>query len=66
MNKTVEIFLRKDLKAKLFECTPQQQHLFKRMYSHQNIELHIEDVVDQMPVNKLDHALTQVENTLRR
>jgi len=38
--------------------------LFKRMYSHDNLERDINEVVDRIPDNKLDNALSQVERTI--
>jgi len=66
MNKTLEEFTRKELKKLLLQCTEPQQHIFKRMYSHKNLELPIEEVVDNMESDKLDWALTQVENTITK
>ena len=38
--------------------------LFKRMYSPNNLDLDIEDIVDSMPEDRLDWAMTQVYKTL--
>ena len=65
MNKTLEESNRKILKDLLSQCTKPQQGMFKRMYSHENLELPIDKVVDNMDSSKLDLATTQVENTLR-
>ncbi len=64
MNNTIKEFTKDSLKNGLSKCTEQQQSLFKRMYSHKNLSLSINDVVDNMPDDKLDWALTQVEKTL--
>jgi len=64
MNDTLQEFARQDLKDGLGECNEQQQLLFKRMYSHKNLDASINDVVDNMPVEKLDWAMQQVSKTL--
>ena len=64
MNNTLSLFAREKLKQELQKCTDAQIHLFKRMYSHNNLELPINEVVDNMPNEKLDWAMQQVERTL--
>ena len=66
MNKTIEQFARQQIKQKLARCTFEQQKLFKRMYSPQNIDALLVDVCDNMPTEKLDWALTQIEHTLKK
>lgn len=65
-NQKIINFTREQLKQGLSQCSSEQQLLFKRMYSHQNLELPINEVVDNMPNEKLDWALTQVEKTLAK
>lgn len=38
--------------------------VFRLMYSHDNLDKPINEVVDSIPENKLDWAMQQVENTL--
>lgn len=52
------------LKELLAKCNPAQQMMFKRMYCHTNLELPINEAVDQMDVNKIDHAITQTERSI--
>ena len=52
------------LKDLLKECTEPQQLMFKRMYSHENLELPIDEAIDQMNPDKIDHAITQAERTV--
>jgi hypothetical protein len=66
MNKTIENIIRTKLKELIVQCTEGQQLLFKRMYSHDNLELPIEEVVDNMYDVQLDWAFSQVENTLKK
>ena len=64
MNETLRNTAKEILKDLLAQCTDGQQMMFKRMYSHQNLELPIDEVVDQMKDEKLDWAITQCERTL--
>ena len=63
MNETFANAGREILKGLLAQCTEKQQMMFKRMYSHKNLELPINDAVDQMDENKIDWAITQCEGT---
>jgi len=40
--------------------------MFKRMYSHKNLDLPINEVVDNMPDDKIDWAMQQCQNTLNK
>jgi len=66
MNTKLKDFAKEELKSNLMLCTKAEQHLFKRMYSHGNLELSIDDVVDNMPEEKLDRAMQQVEQTIAK
>jgi len=52
------------LKDLLSECTEPQQLMFKRMYCHENLDLPINEVVDQISEDKIDWAITQCESTV--
>ncbi len=65
MNDTLQEFARTQLKAMLAECTDSQQSMFKRMYSYTDLTLDIDTVVDNVPVEKLDWAMTQCQKTLK-
>lgn len=58
--------LKKELKELLSLCTTAQQGMFKRMYSHNNLDLPIDEVVDNMENRKVNHALFQVKNSLEK
>ena len=64
MNKILKQFTKSELKKGLDKCTEKEAHLFKRLYSNNNLDLPINDVVDNIPDEKLDWAMQQVENTL--
>lgn len=66
MNKTIETSIRDDIKNMLTECTEPQQMVFKRMYSHNDLSLDINKVVDNIPIDRLDWAFSQVERTINK
>lgn len=55
-----------DLKYYIVFCNEAEQLLFKRMYSPKDLELPINDVIDNMPIEKIKWALSQVETTLKK
>ncbi len=55
---------REELKKNLAECTEGEQRIFKLMYSHGNLKLPINEVVDKMEEEKLDWTSQQVQRTL--
>lgn len=64
MNSELSKVGREILKSLLSKCTPEQQLMFKRMYSHKNLEASIEEAVDQMDEGKIDCAITQCGRTV--
>ena len=64
MNNQLQEFARTELKNGLAKLPEKNQLLFKRMYSHENLDLDINTVVDSMPEDKLDWAMQQVQRTL--
>ena len=64
MNDELQLFARNELKEGLALCTEAQRLIFKRMYSHENLDLDINDAVDNMPEEKLDLAMVQVQRTI--
>lgn len=54
------------LKGLLSQCSEEEQMMFKKMYSHQNLELPINDVVNNMDPSKMDWAITQCETTINK
>ena len=66
MNKTVVNFIRTQIKEGLAQLEDENRLLFNRMYSHDNLERPVNEVVDDMPEEKLNWALTQVENSLKK
>ena len=66
MNEKLAIYARKTLKDDLRQCSKEQQTFFNRMYSYNGLDSPINEVIDNMPEEKLDHALRQVHTTLER
>lgn len=55
---------RAELMAGLLQCTDKHHEIFKLMYSPKNTKLSISEVVEKIPVEQLDWALSQVEKTI--
>lgn len=65
-NETLKNSAREIIKSLLAQCTEGQQMMFKRMYANGNLEMPINDVVDQMDPDKMDHATSQCERTVAK
>ena len=61
MNTTIQRFARQSILDGLSQCTDGQILMFKRMYSHRDIEKDIKGAVADMDAEKLDRAMEQVE-----
>jgi len=57
---------RTEIKRILSKLEDDNRMIFKRMYSHNNLDKDINLVVDAMPAKKLDWALQQCKNTYYR
>jgi len=66
MNKEVEKFIKKELKSGLSKLPKKWQKTFRLMYDHKNKYLDINGVVDNLKEDKLDWALSQVQNSLKK
>ncbi len=66
MNTQIQEFARNSIKDGLSQCTEKQQLFFKRMYSHEDLTVPIKDIVNKIPEDKLDWAMRQIENTLKK
>jgi hypothetical protein len=66
MNDKIRDFARAEILFGLSQLPEANVTMFKKMYSHGNIELPIEQVVNKIPDDKLDWAMQQVENTLKK
>ena len=77
MNSQLQEFARQTLKDGLAQCSEGQQKLFKRMYSYDwtkpspfkdkaDLLKDINEVVDNLPAEKLDWAMQQVSATIEK
>lgn len=74
INKQLEDYARSQLKDGLAQLPEAHQHKFKLMYGRDNgkrsvedaIALPIEDLVGMMSADKLDWAMQQVDNSLKK
>lgn len=56
--------MRAQIKNILDSLPEENQKVFKMMYSHDDLNRPISDIVDNMVPKRLEWALTQVENTI--
>ena len=66
MNISLQTFAREELKADLAKCTDGERHMFKRMYSPNNLRDPIVVIIENMDCEKLDWAMRQVKQTLQK
>ena len=66
MNEEAKNFYKKEILTGLLSLPKNWQTTFKRMYSHGNLSKSIEDTINDMPEDKLDWALTQVTNSIKK
>jgi hypothetical protein len=66
MNKQLQNYARNSLKEGLLKCTELQQLMFKRMYGGGDLNADTNDIIDNMPEDKLDWAMQQIEKTLNK
>lgn len=62
--KQVRAFRESMIKDFLDECTQEQIMMFKRMYSHKDLDAPLDKVLKNMPDEKLDQAVRQCETTV--
>ena len=66
INQTLRNAAKQILKDLLSQCTEDQQTMFKRMYAHKSLDLSIDEAVDQMDPEKMDHAISQCERSVNK
>jgi hypothetical protein len=66
MNKQLQEFARQEIKAGLSLLPESHRIIFRRMYSHKDLSKDINLVVDDMPDDKLDWAMQQVQNSINK
>ncbi len=65
MNKQLQDFARTEIKKGLANCSKKQRVVFRRLYSHENLGLPINKIVDKLDADELDWTMEQVKNTLK-
>ena len=65
MNEQMEEFARSKILEGLKKLPESNQLLFKRMYSHKNLDASIEDAVRDMAEDRLGTAMDQIGRTLK-
>lgn len=66
MNETLQLYAREQMLEGLKQLPNEWQMTFKKMYSHKDLEKPIEAIVNDMPSDKLDWALSQIERSLAK
>ena len=66
MNKSVLDFTRQQIIDGLKQLPESWVKMFNRMYNSKNLDAPIEETVELMPDEKLDWALSQVENSIKK
>jgi len=66
MNAEVEKYTRDLVYEKLLQVTDEQFMVFKRMYSHKDLEADRANVAGKMDIAKTEHALFQLDNTITK
>ena len=66
MNETMEQFARNKILEGLNALESRHHLLFRRMYSHDDLNRSLDDVVSRIPLDRLSLALTQIENTAKK
>ena len=65
-NERIIDFSRAEIIKGLNKCTVDQISIFKRTYSSNDLLKPINEIVNNMPVDKLDWALSQIDNTVEK
>lgn len=69
MNDKLQSFARSEIRKGLELCTEKQRDFFKKMYclsANLTSDAPIDLIVEKIPAEKLDWAMCQVENTLKK
>jgi len=66
MNKQLQDFARNAILKGVKQLPKDWQQLFKRLYSHDNLTISIDALVANMPEEKLDWAMQQIEQSLEK
>jgi hypothetical protein len=64
VNEQLQTFARDTIKEGLALLSESHRLIFKKMYSHEGLDVDINHVVNTMPENKLDWAMRQIMASL--
>ena len=64
MNEELESYARKQIRDGLAKLPDRMHLMFKRMYSPENLEADVYDVVATMPEDRLDWAMQQISRSV--
>lgn len=65
-NETLIKISKEILKNLLSLCNESERKIFNKMHSPENIDASIDDIINNIESNKIDWAITQCENTLKK
>lgn len=66
MNEALQDFAKKEILNGLKQCTKKQVQTFRQMYAYKNPDWTIKQVVESILEDKLDWAMQQVANTIKK
>jgi hypothetical protein len=64
MNIYLQNFAREFMKDGLAKLPEKNHDIFRRMYSHKDLEKDINQIVDDLPEDKLDWAMMQIQRSV--
>ena len=66
MNNTMASYAKEYIKKWIVKLPEGYQRKFRHIYSEDNRELPMETIIDNIPSEHLDHAVTIIENSLNK
>jgi hypothetical protein len=64
MNPELEAYAREYIRINIKKLKDEHIHIFKKMYSSNNLEANIDNVINNMTKDKLNWAMQQITNSL--
>lgn len=56
--------IRDEIMRNLLKLSPGHHHRFKQIYSRQNMDMSLDDIVSRIPIDKIHNALSLVERSV--
>lgn len=66
MNDELEAYAREYIRINIKKLKDEHIMIFKKMYSPNNLEIHIDRVIDNMPKDRLNWSMIQITNSLNK